>query len=64
MDTKLHEQDIPQRHVPHEDEAETVAEELTFTPGEGQKPKSVFEDTDFEYLAFTTVFCGQQRVDN
>ena len=55
----LHEQDIPQRHVTLKDVAETVSEELTFAPGEGQKPTSVFEDTDFEYSAFPTVFCGQ-----
>ena len=46
MDTMLHEQDIPQRHVTPKDAVETVPEELTFAPGEGQKPISVFEDTD------------------
>ena len=64
MDTMLHEQDISQRHVTLENVAETVPEELTFAPGEGQKPISVFEDTDFEYLVFPTMFCGQQRADN
>ena len=64
MDTMLYEQDILQRHVTLEDVAETVPEELTFLPGEGQKPISVFEDTDSEYMAFPTIFCGQWRVDN
>ena len=64
MDSMLHEQDIPWRHVTLEDVAEIVPEELTFRPGEGQKPISVFEDPDSEYLAFPTVFCGQWRVDN
>ena len=64
METMLHEQDIPQRHVTLEDVAETVPEELTFATDEGQKTISVFEDTDSEYLAFPTIFCGQLRVDN
>ena len=64
MDTMLHEQDIPQRHVSLEDVAETGPEELTFASGESQKPISVFEDTDSKYLAFPTVFCGHWRVDN
>ena len=37
---------------------------MIFALGEGQKPISVFEDTDSEYLAIPTIFCGQQRVDN
>ena len=64
MDTKLHDQYIPQRPVTLEDVAETVPVELTFTPSEGQKPVSVFEDTDSEYLVFPTAFCRQWRVDN
>ena len=60
----LHEQDIPQRHVTLEDVAETVSEEMTFAPSEGQKPISLVEDTDSEYLAFPNVFSGQWRVDN
>ena len=43
---------IYHRHVTFEDVAETVPEKLTFAPGEGQKPVSVFEDTDSKYLAF------------
>ena len=46
MDAMLQEQDIPPRHVTLKDVTETVPEELTFAPGEGQKPLSVFEDTD------------------
>ena len=64
MDTKFHEQDSPQKHVTLEDVAETVPKELTFTPCEGLKPVSVFEDTDSEYLAFPTIFCRQCKVDN
>ena len=60
----LHEQNMPVKHVTLEDVAETVPEELTFAPGEGQKPISVFEDTDSEYLTFPIVFCTQWRVDN
>ena len=64
MDTMLHEQAIPQRHVTLKDVTETVPEELMFTPGEGQKSISVFADSDSEYLAFPTVFCGQWKVDS
>ena len=39
-----------------------VPRELTFAPGEGQYPISVFHDPDAEYLSFPTIFCGQRRV--
>ena len=34
---------------------------LTFAPGEGQHPLSLYQDTDAEYLCFPTIFCGQRR---
>ena len=37
---------------------------MTFAPGEGQIPVSVFKDENAEYLAFPTIFCGQKRPDN
>ena len=40
---------------------ETVPRELTFAPGEGQHPISVFHDPNAEYLSFPTIFCGQRR---
>ena len=40
---------------------ESVPRELTFAPGEGQHPISVFYDPDAEYLSFPTIFCGQRR---
>ena len=40
---------------------ETIPRELTFAPGEGQHPISVFHDPDAEYLSFPTIFCGQRR---
>ena len=40
---------------------ENVPRELTFAPGEGQYPISVFHDPDAEYLSFPTIFCGQRR---
>ena len=40
---------------------ETVPKELTFAPGEGQHPISVFHDPDAEYLSFPTIFCGERR---
>ena len=39
---------------------EIVPRELTFAPGEGQHPISVFHDPDAEYLSFPTIFCGQR----
>ena len=38
--------------------------ELTFAPGEGHTPVSIFDDVDVEYLAFPTIFCGQRQKEN
>ena len=43
---------------------EDVPKELTFAPGEGQRPISVFHVPDAEYLSFPTIFCGQRRASN
>ena len=37
---------------------------VSFSPGEGQKPLSMFKDCDSEYLAFPTIFCGHRRKSN
>ncbi|XP_070561973.1 uncharacterized protein [Ptychodera flava] len=34
---------------------------LTFAPGEGQSPLSLFQDKDAEVLSFPAVFCGERR---
>ena len=34
---------------------------ITFAPGEGQHPLSLYHDEDAEYLCFPTIFCGQRR---
>ena len=34
---------------------------ITFAPGEGQHPLSLYHDVDAEYLCFPTIFCGQRR---
>ena len=34
---------------------------ITFVPGEGQRPLSLYHDADAEYLFFPTLFCGQRR---
>ena len=34
---------------------------ITFAPGEGQHPLSLYHDADAEYLCFPTIFCGQRR---
>ena len=54
-DTLLHD---PQ--VTHLD-PEMCPSSLTYAPGEGCKPLSIFQDKDVEYLAFPTIFCGQRR---
>ena len=35
-----------------------------FAPSEGQKPLSLFQDENSEYLAFPTIFCGEKRIPN
>ena len=35
-----------------------------FVPGEGQRPISLYNDPDAEYLAFPSIFCGKSRPDN
>lgn len=37
---------------------------LTFAPGEDQRPLSLLQDADAEYLAFPTIFCGKRRPDH
>ena len=38
--------------------------EYTFAPGEGQRPLSIFQDPDSEYLSFPSIFCGKTRPEN
>ena len=56
MDTML---DDYEPIIPQPDEP-LIPQELTFAPGEGQIPVSMFKDD----LAFPTIFCGQKRPDN
>ena len=37
---------------------------ISVAPSEGQRPVSLFKDTNAEYLAFPTLFCGQKRLEN
>ena len=48
QDTMLDEQDIDQ------------VKTLTFAPGEGQTPMSLFQDKDAEYLSFPSIYCGER----
>ena len=34
---------------------------LTFAPGEGQYPLSLYHNKDAEYLCFPSIFCGERR---
>ena len=45
--------------IPQPDEP-LIPQELTFAPGEGQIPVSVFKDENAEYLAFPTIFVGKR----
>ena len=60
MDTML---DDNEPIIPQPDEP-LIPQELTFAPGKGQIPVSVFKDENAEYLVFPTIFCGQKRPDN
>ena len=60
MDTML---DYYDPIIPQPDEP-LIPQELTFAPGEGQIPVSVFKDENAEYLAFSSIFFGQKRPDN
>ena len=42
----------------------TGSSQYVFAPGEGQRPLSLYNDTDAEYLAFPSIFCGQRRPDS
>ncbi|XP_060573123.1 uncharacterized protein LOC132731041 [Ruditapes philippinarum] len=53
IDTLLDDADIENRHAT-----------FTFAPGEGQRPLSIFQDKDSEYLCFPSIFCGKRRIDN
>ena len=57
-DTLLHE--MPTHPLEHDDRKVS----LTFAPGEGLIPLSIFNDPDVEYLAFPTIFCGERRRPN
>ncbi|XP_069105156.1 uncharacterized protein [Argopecten irradians] len=47
------------------DEADTDTNKVyVFAPGENQRPLSLYEDKDAEYLCFPTIFCGQKRKEN
>ena len=43
---------------------ENLEKVLCFAPGEDNIPLGIFMDTDSEFLAFPTIFCGETRPDN
>ena len=45
--------------IPQSDEP-LIPQELTFAPGEGQIPVSVFKDENAEYLALPLFFVGKR----
>ena len=38
-----------------------MAKILTFAPGEGQRPLSLYSDPDSEFIAFPSIYCCQRR---
>ena len=40
---------------------ESKYDAITFAPGEGQHPLSLYHDIDAEYLCFPTIFCGERH---
>ena len=64
------EEENPQENVGNIDtlvddaDVENRCNALTFAPGEGQRPLSIYQDSDSEYMCFPTIFCGQRRQQN
>ena len=64
------EEETPQENVGNIDtlvddaDVENRCNALTFAPGEGQRPLSIYQDSDSEYMYFPTIFCGQRRQQN
>ena len=47
--------------VVDDENLESKYDAITFAPGEGQHPLSLYHDVDAEYLCFPTIFCGERR---
>ncbi|XP_065944329.1 trichohyalin-like [Magallana gigas] len=47
-----------------EDASRDMNQIYTFAPGEGQRPLSLYQDQNAEYLSFPTIFCGKGRLTN
>ena len=47
-----------------DDENVAGDQSYTFAPGEGEIPLNMSSDSNAEYLAFPTKFCGQTRISN
>ena len=58
LDTMLDDHQLQNRDVDMQ-QNDDIPNEMTFAPGEGQTPISVFQDENAEYLAFPSIFCGQ-----
>ena len=63
LDTMLDDHVLQDRDVDMQ-QNDGIPNEMTFAPGEGQTPISVFQDENAEYLAFPSIFCGQTRPTN
>ena len=48
----------------HPTDVRNICKVLSVAPGEGQTPLGLYQDTNAEYLAFPTIYCGQKRPEN
>lgn len=48
----------------HPTDVRSLIQNFSFAPGENQTPLGLYQDPHAEYLAFPTIFCGQDRLSN
>lgn len=48
----------------HPTDVRSLIQKFSFAPGENQTPLGLYQDPHAEYLAFPTIFCGQDRLSN
>lgn len=48
----------------HPVDVRSLCKIMSFAPGDGQVPLGLYQDKHAEYLAFPSIYCGQQRPEN
>ena len=54
---------LSQITISEPDMTENVENIITFAPGEGNKPFSIFMNKDSQFLSFPIIYCGKTRPD-